>query len=137
MYARKLGLQTHAITGVELVTADGSILWASATGNSDLFWALRGGSGDFGIVTTLEFAMFPFQTAFAGMLVWDRTETERVLRRWVEWTADAPDEVSTSFRVLNLPPLPELPEALGAVSWSSSTGPCWPPTSGASKSWRV
>jgi FAD/FMN-containing dehydrogenase len=111
MYARKLGLQTNAITGVELVTADGSILWASATENSERFWALRGGGGNFGIVTTLEFAMFPFQTAFAGMLVWDRTETERVLRRWVEWTADAPDEVSTSFRVLNLPPLPELPEA--------------------------
>ncbi len=111
MYARKLGLQTNAITGVELVTADGSIVWASATQNTELFWALRGGGGNFGIVTTLEFAMFPFQTAYAGMLVWDRTETERVLRRWVDWTADAPDEVSTSFRVLNLPPLPELPEA--------------------------
>jgi len=46
------------------------------------------------------------------MLVWDRTETERLLRRWVEWTGDAPDEVTTSFRVLNLPPLPELPEAV-------------------------
>jgi len=111
MYSRKLGMQTNAITGVELVTADGSIRWASATENSELFWALRGGGGNFGIVTTLEFAMFPFQTAYAGMLVWDRTATEQVLRRWVEWTADAPDEVSTSFRVLNLPPLPDLPEA--------------------------
>jgi FAD/FMN-containing dehydrogenase len=111
MYSRKLGLQTNAITGVELVTADGSIRWASATENSELFWALRGGGGNFGVVTTLEFAMFPFQTAYAGMLVWDRTETERVLRRWVQWTADAPDEVSTSFRVLDLPPLPDLPEA--------------------------
>jgi len=111
MYSRKLGMQTNALTGVELVTADGSIRWASATENSELFWALRGGGGNFGIVTTLEFAMFPFRSAYAGMLVWDRTETERVLRRWVEWTADAPDEVSTSFRVLNLPPLPDLPEA--------------------------
>jgi len=111
LYARKLGLQTNSITGVELVTADGSILWASATENPELFWALRGGGGNFGIVTTLQFAMFPFRTAYAGMLVWDRTETERVLRRWVQWTADAPEEVTTSFRVLNLPPLPELPEA--------------------------
>ena len=111
LYARKLGLQTNSITGVELVTADGSILWASATENAELFWALRGGGGNFGIVTTLQFAMFPFRTAYAGMLVWDRTETERVLRRWVQWTADAPEEVTTSFRVLNLPPLPELPEA--------------------------
>src|SRR5664279_5916820 len=46
------------------------------------------------------------------MLVWDRTETERVLRRWVDWAGYAPDEVTTSFRVLNLPPLPELPEAV-------------------------
>jgi len=111
LYARKLGLQTNSITGVELVTADGSILWASATENPELFCALRGGGGNFGIVTTLEIAMFPFRTAYAGMLVWDRTETERVLRRWVQWTADAPEEVTTSFRVLNLPPLPELPEA--------------------------
>jgi hypothetical protein len=71
----------------------------------------RAASAGFRIVTTLEFAMFPFQTAFAGMLGWDRTETERVLRPGVELTADAPDEVSTSIRVLNLPPLPELPEA--------------------------
>lgn len=110
MYARKLGMQTNHITGVELVTATGSIVWASATENAELFWALRGGGGNFGIVTSLEFTVFPFQDAYAGMLVWDRTETERVLRTWAEWAATAPDEVSTSFRVLNLPPLPDIPE---------------------------
>ena len=78
--------------------------------NPELFWALRGGGGSFGIVTALEFGIFPFQSAFGGMLVWDRTETERVLRRWVDWTGDAPDEVTTSFRVLNLPPMPDIPE---------------------------
>ena len=111
MYARKLGMQTNNITGLEVVTADGSILWASDTENAELFWALRGGGGSFGIVTALEFSIFPFQDAYAGMLVWDRTETERVLRRWVQWAGDAPDEVTTSFRVLNLPPLPDIPEA--------------------------
>ena len=136
LYSRKLGMQTNALTGVELVTADGSIRWASATENSELFWALRGGGGNFGIVTTLEFAMFPFRSAYAGMLVWDRTETERVLRRWVAWTADAPDEVSTSFRVLNLPPLPDLPESFRGRQLVSSTEPCWPPTNGASRSSR-
>lgn len=64
MYARKLGMQTNALTGVELVTADGTIRWASTTENSALFWALRGGGGNFGIVTTLEFAMFPFRSAY-------------------------------------------------------------------------
>ena len=110
MYSRKLGMQTNHITGLEVVTADGSIRWASHTENAELFWALRGGGGSFGIVTRLEFAMFEFQDAYAGMLVWDRSETERVLRGWVRWTADAPDEVTTSLRVLNLPPLPQIPE---------------------------
>ena len=110
MYSRKLGMQTNHITGLEVVTADGSIRWASQRENTELFWALRGGGGSFGIVTRLEFTLFDFQDAYAGMLVWDRSETERVLRRWVQWTADAPDEVTTSFRVLNLPPLPEIPE---------------------------
>ncbi len=109
-YARKLGLQTNNITGIEVVTADGEIRWADAGQNAELFWALRGGGGSFGIVTAIEFRMFPFQTAFGGMLVWDRTETERVLRRWVDWASGAPDEVTTSFRVLNLPPLPDIPE---------------------------
>ena len=90
LYARKLGLQTNSITGVEIVTADGSIVWADATENAELFWALRGGGGNFGIVTALEFAIFPFDTAYAGMLVWDRTETERVLRGWVHWAGRRP-----------------------------------------------
>lgn len=109
-YSRKLGLQTNHITGVQIVTADGAIVWADATQNTELFWAVRGGGGNFGVVTSLEFEMFPLQDVYAGMLVWDRTETERVLRRWVEWTADAPEEVTTAFRVLNLPPIPDIPE---------------------------
>ena len=110
MYARKLGMQTNHVTGVEIVTADGRIVWADEQENTELFWAVRGGGGNFGIVTTLEFDIFPIETVYAGMLVWDRSETERVLRRWAQWTADAPDEVTTSFRVLNLPPLPDIPE---------------------------
>ncbi|MGS0685602.1 FAD-binding oxidoreductase [Nakamurella sp. GG22] len=108
-YARKLGLATNNITGLEVVTADGTVRWADAQQNQELFWALRGGGGSFGIVTALEFRIFPFRSAFGGMMVWDRTETERVLRRWVVWTGDAPDEVTTSFRVLNLPPIPDIP----------------------------
>ena len=132
MYSRKLGMQTNNITGVELVTATGSIVWASATENAELFWAVRGGGGNFGIVTALEFAIFPFQDAYAGMLVWDRTETERVIRAWADWAGTAPDEVTTSFRVLNLPPLPDIPEPFrgrqlvvidGAVLDTAGVGP--------------
>lgn len=109
-YARALGLAANSITGLEVVTADGEIVWADADHHPDLFWALRGGSGSFGIVTALEFRLFPFTTAFAGMLVWDAALAEPVLRRWLHWASEAPDEVTTSFRVLRLPPLPDIPE---------------------------
>jgi hypothetical protein len=111
-YARKLGMACNSLTAVEVVIGDGSLVRASATENAELFWALRGGGGSFGVVTALEFAMHPISTAYAGMLLWDVTEAEQVLRTWAAWAPDAPDEVSTSFRVLNLPPMPELPEFL-------------------------
>jgi FAD/FMN-containing dehydrogenase len=111
-YARKLGLATNSLTAVEVVIGDGTLLRASATENPELFWAVRGGGGNFGVVTALEFRMYPIETAYAGMLVWDLAEVEPVLREWAAWGPGAPDAVSTSFRVLRLPPMPELPEAL-------------------------
>jgi hypothetical protein len=111
-YARKLGLATNSLTAVELVVADGSLIRADAHTNAELFWALRGGGGNFGVVTALEFALFDIETAYAGMMIWDVTKADSVLRRWASWAVDAPDEVTTSFRILHLPPLPELPEML-------------------------
>ena len=70
-FARKLGLATNSITAVELVTADGSLVRADAATNAELFWALRGGGGNFGVVTALEFRMYPIETAYAGFLMWD------------------------------------------------------------------
>ena len=111
-YARKLGLAANSLLAVELVTADGERVRAAADQNADLFWALRGGGGSFGVVTALEFRLYDIATAYAGMLVWDLSEAETVLRRWAEWSGTAPDEVTTSFRVLNLPPLPDIPAPL-------------------------
>ena len=111
-YARKLGLASNSLTAVELVTADGEHVRADATQNVELFWALRGGGGNFGVVTALEFRLYPIETAYAGMLVWDRDHAERVLRRWADWAPEAPDAVTTSFRFLDLPPLPTIPEPL-------------------------
>jgi len=110
--ARKYGLQTNAITAVELVTADGSRIRADRDHEPELFWALRGGGGNFDIVTAIEFAMYPVSTVYGGALVWDWSESERVLSRWTEWAVDAPDEITTSARILQLPPLPEIPEPL-------------------------
>jgi FAD/FMN-containing dehydrogenase len=111
-YARKLGLAANSLTAVELVVADGTLVRADATHNAELFWALRGGGGNFGVVTALEFRMYDIATACAGFLLWDAADTEAVLREWAAWAPGAPDEVTTSFRILRMPDLPELPDFL-------------------------
>ena len=111
-YARELGLATNHVTAVELVLGDGTQVRADAEQNQDLFWAVRGGGGNFGIVTAMEFRLFAIETAYAGMLLWDQLHAEQVLRTWAAWTETAPDCVTTSFRMLNLPPMPELPPFL-------------------------
>jgi FAD/FMN-containing dehydrogenase len=111
-YARSLGLATNSLTAVEVVIGDGSLVRASAAENAELFWALRGGGGSFGVVTALEFRMYPIQTAYAGFLMWDLADIEPVLREWAAWAPGAPDEVTTSFRAMRMPPLPELPDFL-------------------------
>src|SRR4051794_17481485 len=110
--ARSHGLQTNNVTAIELVTADGSIVRTDRENDPELFWALRGGGGNFGIVTAIEFKLFPITEVYAGILMWDLTHAERVLTAWTEWAADAPDEVTTSIRLMRIPPLPELPEFL-------------------------
>ncbi|WP_211349424.1 FAD-binding oxidoreductase [Micromonospora pisi] len=110
-YARSLGLATNSLTAVELVTADGSLVRVDAEHHPDLFWAVRGGGGaNFGVVTAIEFTLYPIETAYAGMLVWDLRDAHQVLSRWAQWAADAPDAVTTSYRHLHFPPIPEIPE---------------------------
>jgi FAD/FMN-containing dehydrogenase len=111
-YARQHGMATNSVTAVELVTAEGEQLRVDADHYPDLFWAVRGGGGSFGVVTAMELRLFDFDTAYGGMMLWDQQHADQVLRRWVAWAADAPDSVTTSFRMLNLPPLPEIPDFL-------------------------
>ncbi len=111
-YARKLGLATNSLTAVELVLGDGSLVRADETTDRELFWALRGGGGSFGVVTALEFRMYDVATAYAGLMVWDLTRIEPVLREWAAWAPGAPDEVTTSFRAMRIPPMPDVPEPM-------------------------
>jgi FAD/FMN-containing dehydrogenase len=111
-YARKLGLATNSLVAVELVLADGTLVRCDAETNAELFWAVRGGGGNFGVVTALEFRMFDIPTAYAGMLMWRLADIEPVLREWAAWAPGAPDEVTTSFRAMRLPDLPDLPDFL-------------------------
>ena len=110
--ARSHGLQTNSVTAVELVTADGELIRTDADHDPELFWALRGGGGNFGIVTALEFKLYPLTEIYAGFMLWDWTEAERVLTGWAAWAADAPDGVTTSLRIMQLPPDPALPPLL-------------------------
>ncbi|TQJ48438.1 FAD-binding oxidoreductase [Phycicoccus sp. SLBN-51] len=114
-YARKLGLATNSVLALEVVTADGQVRRVSAEStatDADLFWALRGGGGNFGLVTAVELRLFPIADAYAGMLLWDRQHADTVVREWARWSGSAPDEVTTSLRVMSFPPMPELPDFL-------------------------
>lgn len=111
-YARRHGLQCNAVTAVELVLADGTFVRATAESDADLFWALRGGAVPLGVVCALEFELLPIQTVVAGFLAWDWTAVERVLGGWAAWCADAPDEATTAFRLLDVPDAEPLPAAV-------------------------
>jgi FAD/FMN-containing dehydrogenase len=111
-YGRKHGLQANRVSAVELVDATGSELRVDAGSDPELFWALRGGGGDFGIVTALEFELLPIREVFAGALFFPVERAGEVLHAWHEWTADAPDEVTSVGRLMSFPPLPEMPDPL-------------------------
>ena len=102
-YARRHGLQCNAVTAVELVLADGTFVRATEDQEADLFWAVRGGGTPLGVVCALEFRLLPVDTVVAGYLVWDGAAVEQVLPRWVEWCAEAPEEATTAFRLLDVP----------------------------------
>jgi FAD/FMN-containing dehydrogenase len=111
-YARRHGLATNHVVAIEVVTADGRVRRADADHERELFWALRGGGGNLGVVVAVELALLPITDAYAGMLMWDRVRSPEVARAWASWTRDLPESVTTSMRVLSLPPLPELPPFL-------------------------
>ncbi len=111
-YARKLGLSTNSVTAIELVTADGRLRRVDHDNDPELFWALRGGGGSFGIVTAIEIQLYPISEVYAGVLFFPWERSAEVLHAWREWTATVPDEVTSVGRILQFPPLPELPDAL-------------------------
>jgi FAD/FMN-containing dehydrogenase len=110
--ARRYGLQANSVTAVELVTADGEVVRADERLEPDLFWALRGGGGNFGVVTAVEFELRPISHIYAGWLVWESSESQRVLRRWAAWAPEASEDVTTAARIIRFPLLPTVPEPL-------------------------
>jgi FAD/FMN-containing dehydrogenase len=106
---RKHGLTVDNLVEAEVVTASGDIVRASANDHPDLFWALRGGGGNFGVVSSFRFALHPVgPTVIAGPVFWAAEDTTQVLRFYRDFAADAPDELGTVIRLGTIPPLPVL-----------------------------
>jgi len=111
-YGRRYGLAVNHVRAFEVVTPDGLVRRVDAEHDRELFYALRGGSGGYAIVTAVEIGLLPYAEVTGGALFFEADDAFRVLRSWRNWTTDAPDTMTTTFRILCLPPLPEVPEPL-------------------------
>lgn len=120
--ARKYGLSIDSVNCFEVVTADGQIVEASATQNSDLFWGLRGGGGGLGVITGMEVRLYPVTEFYGGNLYYPIDQAPAVFTRYREWIAAAPDELTSSIVIMNYPPLPFFPEPLRGKSIAQIRG---------------
>jgi FAD/FMN-containing dehydrogenase len=109
---RKHGLSAHNVRAIEVVTADGRHVRTDPEHEPELFWALRGGGGSFGVVTAIEIELHHLPELVTGALFFEPERAVEVLTAYVEWTKTTPDEVATSGRVMYFPPLPGVPEPL-------------------------
>src|SRR5829696_4749438 len=122
---RKHGLSIDNLRRVDVVTADGELVRASPDENADLFWGVRGGGGNFGIVTEFEFDLVPLgPSVIAGPIFWPMDDSPEVLRFYRDWVADAPDELMTIVLHRKAPPLPFVPEELHGKP-VVMVAPCW------------
>ncbi|HEY3561509.1 MAG TPA: FAD-binding oxidoreductase [Kribbella sp.] len=110
--ARTYGFSSDWAREFRVVTGTGELLTANATENPDLFWALRGGKGGFGIVTAMDFALVELSTLYGGSVFFDAEYIAPVLTTWSEWTKTLPEAANSSVVILRLPPLEFIPEPL-------------------------
>jgi FAD/FMN-containing dehydrogenase len=114
-YGRRHGLAVNHVRAFEVITADGVGRRVDADHNRDLFYALRGGGGGYAIVTAVELGLLPYAEVTGGAMFFAADDVRRLLRTWRDFCQDAPETITTTFRLLRLPPLPEVPEPLRAV----------------------
>ena len=111
--SRKFGMTVDNLESAEVVTADGKVVRTSANEHPDLFWAIRGGGGNFGVVTRFEFRLHPVgPEVLSGLIVYPFAEAKAVLQRYREFMAKAPDELSVWAVLRKAPPLPFLPQGI-------------------------
>ncbi len=122
---RKYGLTCDNLVGADVVTAEGQFVHASAEENAELFWGLRGGGGNFGVVTSFEYQLHEVgPTVYCGLVFYPADQAEQVLRGYREASAQAPDELTTLFNMTTAPPVPFLPESAHGKPIIAVVG-CW------------
>lgn len=112
---RSHGYAADHVRSLDVVTADGELRHVDAESDPELFWALRGCKGNFGVVTALEFDLFPVSRLYGGGIYFPGKRMADVLRAWTAWHPNTPETMISSFAALRLPPLPEVPEPLRDV----------------------
>jgi FAD/FMN-containing dehydrogenase len=125
--SRTFGLTIDNLLGVDMVLADGSFVTASAEEHADLFWALRGGGGNFGVVTSFLFKLYPISTVYGGPMFWPLEQAADLLRFWRDFILSAPEDINGWFGFVTVPPAPPFPEQfhmqkMCAIVWCD-TGP--------------
>ncbi|WEK17801.1 MAG: FAD-binding oxidoreductase [Candidatus Pedobacter colombiensis] len=111
-FTRKYGLSIDNLLSVDMVLADGSFVVANADQNQDLFWAVRGGGGNFGVVTAFTFKLHPISMVYGGPILYELSEAEEVMKWYRELIKDAPDDLNGFFAFLTVPPAAPFPEHL-------------------------
>ena len=115
--ARRYGLAANSIRAADVVTADARLIRADHDRSPDLFWAIRGGGGSFGIITALEFALYPVREVYGGALFWPPERAGEILRAWRAWTGGLPEEVTSIARLRRMPSRPGIPQQLRGRSF--------------------
>jgi FAD/FMN-containing dehydrogenase len=109
---RGCGLSIDNLLSVDVVLADGSFVVANEKENSDLFWAVRGGGGNFGVVTSFKFRLHPVKLVYSGLTLWSLNQTAEVMSAYREFILNAPHNVNGFFAFLTIPPVPMFPADL-------------------------
>lgn len=103
---RKVGVAAETVESATVVVADGSVVKASATENQELFWAIRGGGGNFGVIVSMTMRLLPFSQVYGGMIYYRMQDAPAVLRFYRDWSAGLSDDTSTILRLMKMPPKP-------------------------------
>ena len=116
--ARKCGLAANSVTAIELVTAEGDLIRSDAEHHAELFWSLRGGGASPAAVVAMEMELYAAPELVSGALFFDAERSREVFQTWREWVRTVPEELTSCVRMLQFPPLPDIPEPMRGNSFA-------------------